>query len=52
MKLRTRLKEMGGSALIAFMMSFSLSCILLGAIAVALIVFLLTFIPGFVCFAA
>ena len=33
MKLRTRLKEMGGSALIAFMMSYSLSSILLGAIA-------------------
>ena len=33
MKLRTRLKDMGGSALIAFMMSYSLSCILLGAVA-------------------
>ncbi|MBR3504188.1 MAG: DUF4129 domain-containing protein [Clostridia bacterium] len=32
MKLRTRLKDMGGSALIAFMMSYSLSCVLLGAV--------------------
>ena len=31
MNLRTRLKDMGGSALIAFMMSFSLTCILLGS---------------------
>ena len=29
MKLRTRLKDMGGSALIAFMMSYSLTCTLL-----------------------
>ena len=32
MNLRTRLKDLGASALIAFMMSFSLSCTLLCAV--------------------